>query len=111
MGMVEFLKSGLFTPHEIYYSVPDEDKNDLFNKRQYINKDDLFVFLWERGGKEFVKSSDDFRTDVDNKNIKALISTAKAYPSRSIAQDFLDCVAIDEERVKQLIEEKEKVKE
>lgn len=86
-----------------------------------IYKSDLFDMLWERGGKQFTKDCDLKR------GINGLIDTARlnsrkagrsvtgrekidewsGYTFRDIinAQDFLDCVAIDEERVKQKIKE------
>ena len=80
-----------------------------------INVDSLFVFLWERGGKQFLRNWERWE-----KNSKWKYPDWLAWAKRrqtngssqfSCEQDFLDCVAIDEERVKELIEEKEKVKE
>jgi len=76
-----------------------------------ITIDDLFVFLWERGGKQFLRN-------WERCELRDLITLVKwASSGRNIgygsdgrgnlwAQDFLDCVAIDEERVKELIKQK-----
>lgn len=62
--------------------------------------DDLFVFLWERGGKQFAK-----RSGVE---IFDYINPSKFKTLRADTQDFLDCVAINEEEVKKRIKEMEK---
>jgi len=69
-----------------------------------------FVFLWERGGKQFLRNWERW-----GKNSKWKYPDWLAWAKRrqtngssqfSCEQDFLDCVAIDEERVKELIKRK-----
>jgi len=77
-----------------------------------INVDSLFVFLWERGGKQFIKElKEEGCSTMAVWIAEGLTKPYNKHKNKCIAQDFLDCVSIDEERVKQLIEEKEKVKE
>ena len=65
---------------------------------------DLFDMLWERGGKQFAKFYGNKGLDYWEETLKE----AKFFDEHSEAQDFLDCVAIDEEKVKELIKELEK---
>jgi len=67
--------------------------------------DDLFEFLWERGGK---KAVDFFKQAgiTEFNQMKAFAEIGKLM--HSCNQDFLDCVAIDEDRVKELIKELKK---
>lgn len=104
-GMKEFLKK-----KQNRISAWDSKKRsfELIGK-EYVFVDDLFVFLWERGGKEFAQDCveyeyeyEDFKPIAESELIKS-----GGIGNRLIAQDFLDCVAIDEERVKELIKELE----
>ena len=67
-----------------------------------------FVFLWERGGKQFVERCEprDLITLVKWASSGRNISYGSDGRGNLWAQDFLDCVAIDEERVKELIKQK-----
>jgi len=95
VDMKEFLK-------DLYGNLVSD--RQLYAKE--IIENDLFVFLWERGGKKAIGFFDEAGvTDFEQMKVFAQIGKSFTYN-----QDFLDCVAIDEKRVKQLIKEKEKVK-
>ena len=85
--------------------------------KMYFEIDDLFEFLWERGGKEFVdlyytikklahvdKPRMDFR-QLRNFALEQIDETE--HEKNADAQDFLDCVEINEEEVKKRIKELE----
>jgi hypothetical protein len=78
----------------------------------WINKDDLGLFFWERGGKQFIK----VRSVVKEcKTIEDYVIYAHMWAGNSIttsafeigfARDFLDALAcLGEEKVKELIKE------
>ena len=79
---------------------------------------DFFVFLWGRGGKQFVdfyytlkKLSHNEKPRMDFRQLKNLALERideTEHEKDADAQDFLDCVAIDEDRVKELIKELKK---
>jgi len=112
---IEFAKS-LVENKDSYLAkeLNEEDVRNFFEKIDYLYemlkeaREKQFVFLWERGGKQFIKESK--RIKILRK-FKEMLLLAEAINPIDGSQDFLDCVAIDEERVKELIEEKEKVKE
>ena len=89
----------------------------LYPNKVMICEDDLFEFLWERGGKEFVdlyytikklahvdKPRMDFR-QLRNFALEQIDETE--HEKNADAQDFLDCVDINEEEVKKRIKELE----
>jgi len=85
-----------------------EDTSQNYDLINHI-KNKHFDILWERGGKQFVKVCLDGCEDWD---ISMFISEAKFAVEKELvsyvfAYNFLDCVAIDEERVKQKIKELE----
>lgn len=83
------------------------EKNTYSNGMNYVYTKDLFDFLWERGGKGFVKNYYCFAIYLKAKELSVyeyadVVIKEKTALGKTIlyAQDFLDCVAIDEERVK-----------
>ena len=95
MSMKEFLGKKSF----IYIdSLPDM----TMEHSKSIKLNDLFVFLWERGAEKHIvsmldKVGEDFEEIVNH--------TQKYYKGYSDAQDFLDCVVINEAKVKERVEE------
>ena len=99
MNFKEFLEKKSF----------DESLDTCGNTKQpLIFVKDLFEFLWERGGKQFAiywiplwgtgeELYDEARCQIKKRGYDILK-----------AQDFLDCVSIDENRVKELVEELKK---
>ena len=90
------------------------NKADNNGKVNYYEIEDyLFEFLWERGAKEFITSNyseDDreFKGVIKSDGFEVLKEYAKCLDRLNYAQDFLDCVAINEEEVKKGIKEFEK---
>ena len=70
------------------------------NKAKEEIKNKLFEFLWERGGKKYASYAETFSKNVEN----AKWEMENDFESIE-TQNFLDCVAIDEKRVKKLIKE------
>jgi len=99
--MKEFWK-GIKEKEDIPYQ-DDFEKGINFGWNDAIEtiKEKQFVFLWERGGKKAIGFFDEAGvTDFEQMKVFAQIGKSFTYN-----QDFLDCVAIDEERVKRKIDE------
>ena len=107
---IEFAKS-LVENKDSYLAkeLNEEDVRNFFEKIDYLYemlkeaREKQFVFLWERGGKQFIKESK--RIKILRK-FKEMLLLAEAINPIDGSQDFLDCVAIDEKRVKELIKQK-----
>ena len=95
---------------EFWEQIEDDYTNPYTEKQEVIEgiKERQFVFLWERGGKQFIEHyNGDENFSFDFLMLEADHFTDEdLFDSCSQAQDFLDCVAIDEERVKELIKQK-----
>ena len=96
MGMKEFLENKMH-----FGGIGGIPENGVDGEFVFLN--DLFVFLWERGGIEFALHYKMYSFGEIKRKAKQRVQADKLYVLQ--AQDFLDCVAIDKERAKELRKE------
>jgi hypothetical protein len=71
-----------------------------------IDINDLGLFFWNRGGKQFVKLSINIKASIKIKDLIESAIACKKYYSLLPAKDFLDCLAcLGEDKLKELIKE------
>jgi hypothetical protein len=109
----EFLKDNKFNTHEEFDDGSFEiswEESDYVHEKQFISIQDLGLFFWDRGGKQFVEDITMYMSssscDVPYPDFKETVNLAKKNLDSVYAQDFLDCLAcLEKTKVKELIKE------